>query len=146
MVHVERLRAALEYIVAHPKEWEQSSWITRTDCGTAGCLAGVTAVKIMGATPKYGVYSDITSTLDRDSIAHLDFVNEPSVFSLGYVSEFAQRALELTRSQADELFATDNTLHDLFWYASEYTGGEIEIPEDVAALPRHDDNYDDWGY
>lgn len=29
-----------DHIVAHPEEWRQGMWATKTDCGTAYCFAG----------------------------------------------------------------------------------------------------------
>lgn len=30
----------LDHIDAHPEQWVQSTWVTKTECGTAGCFAG----------------------------------------------------------------------------------------------------------
>lgn len=137
MVHAERLRAALEYIVAHPEEWNQTNWVTRTDCGAAGCLAGVVAVKIMGAqSVLHSAGVDSTDMLEFDSIKNFDFTAGYVESEVSHVSDFARLALGLSHAQSDELFESDNTLHDLYWYANDYTNGEIEIPEDIAQQPR----------
>jgi hypothetical protein len=145
MVNVPRLRDALDYIVEHPDEWNQSNWIVRTDCGTAGCLAGVVAVKVMGAVPLFispGV--DATSNLEHSSIEDFDFITEHPIWEVDFTSKFAQLALDLTDDQALDLFEADNTLHDLFYLANVFTGGEIEIPEEIAVQPRRFDGLSDW--
>lgn len=32
--------AVLDHIDAHPEQWQQSTWMHKTDCGTAACFAG----------------------------------------------------------------------------------------------------------
>ena len=60
------LRKVLEHIDAHPKEWRQDSWATRTSasaCGTAFCLAGHAVVLAGGELhwdKELGVASEVT--------------------------------------------------------------------------------------
>lgn len=40
MPNTELLNKTLDYIEAHPDEWKQDRWATKTDCGTSYCFAG----------------------------------------------------------------------------------------------------------
>lgn len=39
-INTELLKKTLAHIEAHPSEWTQERWITKTDCGTSYCFAG----------------------------------------------------------------------------------------------------------
>lgn len=119
-INVPLLRKTLEHITAHPEEWDQAVWMRqsgRTECGTAGCVAGW-AVTFAG------------HTLDFESA--VIFWGEAQYLDDGReIEQAAQDELGLTDDQADRLFAEHNALTDLWEMANEYTGGEIEIPDNL---------------
>jgi hypothetical protein len=47
-LNVPLLRKTMEYIEAHPQEWDQDEWVAKGSCGTTMCFAG-TAAYLMGA-------------------------------------------------------------------------------------------------
>lgn len=49
----ERAYVTLDAIDADPSAWRQGSWLTRTPCGTAGCMAG-TMCLLAGDRPAWG--------------------------------------------------------------------------------------------
>jgi hypothetical protein len=56
----------LDYIDAHPEQWDQGTWVSRPgDCGTAGCFAGWVCL-LSGDQPIFAVDADET---DRVSSA-----------------------------------------------------------------------------
>lgn len=56
--------AVLDQIDAHPETWVQTTWIKKTECGTAGCFAGW-AVLLSGIQPAYLTnLSDSTSYVE----------------------------------------------------------------------------------
>lgn len=143
-IDVPLLRKALEHVTAHPEDWCQSYWITRsfvfdgitykgekaskawgwltdeqekqvTWCGTTACLAGTVAVTLLGGKPHKGLSDLITAQVDLDGEVH-------------DVEEVARTTLGLTMDQAAWLFRAGNTLGELWRIANEFTNGEIEIP------------------
>jgi hypothetical protein len=118
MIDVPLLRKELQHITDHPEEWDQDIWIGRAperSCGTVGCLAGNTVLH-SGLIPLPGMGQEI----DFDDFC--DHVN---------IATMAAILLGLTRAQANFLFSGKNSLYDLWYYASVFTEGEIEVPLDV---------------
>jgi hypothetical protein len=115
-INVPLLTRVLDHITVNPKEWEQANWAVKTSCGTACCVAGHAAV-MTGHTPDF---SRGYGRTDMTSDGRL-------------IYEVAQQELGLGADQADAMFAQENTLHDLWAMASEFTDGEIEIPASVTA-------------
>lgn len=107
------LRKALEFITAHPGEWDQDFWAQRTDCGTTYCLAGTVAVQ-------------------QGYELSFDDVGGASQVTTGEgIADVAERELGLTEAQADELFIESDTLRDLYRVARDITNGEIEVPVEL---------------
>jgi hypothetical protein len=91
------LRKVLDHIDAHPEEYEQSIFRTRTKCGTAYCIAGHVAV-MTGATFANAVEVE-TSEGDRIDVA-----------------KYAQQLLGITSEEAwlsPGLFAGDSTRREI---------------------------------
>lgn len=88
--NVALLTATLEYIKAHPEEWDQKTW----RCGTTACFAGH-AVKQAGAR----------------------WVNQHEVITSDgrkeFIDEYASEILGLNRTESYYLFDACNTLEDL---------------------------------
>lgn len=162
---VARLQAALDYIVAHPKEWNQSTWVQYVNedgsyveptlekvsaCGTAACVAGRIALQ----APELGMH---TYTLDKwDPVTRryvpdteTEYVNTDSVTVDGEeVALWDAVSVLLTGSDYDdtgliELFEAHNKLENLFYYAQQLTGGRIRVPANVTPAPRS--AYDEYG-
>jgi hypothetical protein len=90
MINVELLEQVRDYIVKHPDEWKQSTWIEdRYSCGTTRCIAG-TAVFLKGYQLiwKYGSVENVV--MDNGKVRH--------------VAGAAEEALGLTYEQACDLF------------------------------------------
>lgn len=82
----------LDYIEAHPEEWDQETYIKKRDCGTVYCVAGFAVVR------KYH---------------HID------EWGMG-VWDQAKDILGLNTDQATWLFARWNTLDDLRRIAKDF--------------------------
>lgn len=134
-VHVDRLRAELEFVTSRPDLWDQSVWVRPLDvdepgaedepgadwtCGTAACLAGWAAL-----------HADAGLVPDR---LHDTSLRAPDG-ELVNVESFARERLGLTPLQGDVLFATGNSLRDLWEFAHVFTAGAVAVPAAVAAGP-----------
>lgn len=133
-VHVDRLRAELEFVTSRPDLWDQGVWVrplrTTGDaepepgadwtCGTAACLAGWAAL-----------HADAGLVPDRRYVTALRAPDGELVD----VETFARERLGLTYLQGNVLFAAGNTLRDLWEFARVFTAGAIRVPAAVAADP-----------
>jgi hypothetical protein len=90
------LRGTLAHIEAHPDEWNQGRWGTRTTCGTTFCFAGWACV-LAGQ-------DDFEWSSDGDTFCLSD--GEP-------MRSAARDILGLDINQACELFSSDRTLDSL---------------------------------
>jgi hypothetical protein len=110
------LRKTLEHVTAHPDEWNQWMWASKTDCGTAYCLAGTACVlageEIDWRRTSAGVVKQASYLADGQSI-----------------EKRARELLGLGSYAAVELFEADNRLRELWTLANEFTGGAIDIPD-----------------
>ncbi len=132
MPNTEALVDTFEYILTHPKEWDQSSW----RCGTTYCFAGNAAVNIFGVVLDRN--NDIVLTPESAELLNNTEVNDfmRAFYGLAHrswqegdllhVGDFAEVALGLTVEQADELFHGENTLFDLRQIIEQITG--IRLP------------------
>lgn len=126
-MNLELLDQTLAFIKAHPLTWDQDSWfrITTVDgdiyyqkeketveeqnsCSSSFCFAGHVAISQGFPFPP----KDNGQDWER-SVLHLDENPEDTYEYREGVSEFAEKVLGLTPSQADLLFAGKNTLEDL---------------------------------
>jgi hypothetical protein len=110
--NAERAYATLDFILAHPERHNQEIWLEPTECGTAGCFAGLTTI-LAGDTPE------------------LAFFSAPSVISADtrrrrQIALRAQDLLCLTMSQADALFSSSNSLDDLIALTDKFFGPRPE--------------------
>lgn len=120
MINIPLLRKTLEYITAHPDEWEQGVWGKRVwqgnVCRTSHCLAGH-AVVLNG--------DELSWTLNRYNGVRFACLNDAPMS----IRDRAQELLGLTYYQAGQLFESANSLRKLWTLAGEFTNGEIEAPE-----------------
>lgn len=120
MINVPLLRKTLEYITAHPEEWDQAYWGTRVindnACNTSHCLAGH-AVVLNG--------DQVLWSGDDDT----EFAN--FIASGQLIQVRAEHLLGLAPPEARALFSHNNSLYRLWKIANRLTNGEIEIPEDI---------------
>lgn len=121
MVNDENLLAALTYATEHPERHNQRWWLTQTKkptenwCGTAGCIAGITAMQ-HGWLPASGLTKgDVASLVYKDGVE-------------AGVSEVARDLLGLDAVDADRLFSASNTLRKLWEIAHRLTNERIQIP------------------
>jgi len=122
---VARLRKALEHVTAHPDEWDQRVWwrsSVESGCGTAGCLAG-TVVHQAG----YEIPTTFETEVDGERLRGADYAFSPTG-RREEISEAAQRLLGLSNAQCMRLFNPLNSLARLWYIASVYSGGRIEVP------------------
>jgi hypothetical protein len=97
------LKKAVEYVDAHPEEWDQEEWYAEDHCGTVACLAGRTCL-LAGDTP-----SDLEPGLNgRLQTAFI-------VRDGGGVQDISERARELLGLTHDEcrMFSATNDRADL---------------------------------
>lgn len=119
MVNALLLRKELEYVTVHRDEWQQGTWLRRSDvtaCGTVGCLAGNTVLH-HGWTPNWYEYL-ITEEVTKDGV-------------ISEVQAVARDLLDLEPYQAKALFEAGNTLIELWVLANVVSDGEVEVPPDV---------------
>lgn len=141
MTNVPLLRKVLEYITENQHTWMQDSYallfnkstaqwraeqfnVPVSECGSAFCVAGHVA-NMAGKLRACG-----TTFIMKDN-------NDSPVVDY-QIHSFAQRELDLTTDQANELFWAHQTLWDLWRLAEEFTDGEITIPDDVTQEVDHD--------
>jgi hypothetical protein len=122
---LDRLEGALRHIQAHPGEWDQSDWLTVTECGTAACLAGHVVLREGYRVKVAPWYFDASG----------QYLTVPQVLVEGewrtanVTSEIAQELLGLDDYRAGLLFASSNTL-PVLWLAFEViSGGARRAPE-----------------
>lgn len=130
-IDVPRLRKELEYVTAHRAQWKQGAWIQRTACGTVGCLAG-NIVLNAGYRPVFATSKHI-STKSVVAATAASYAVEQRV------ADVAADVLGLDNEQAAKLFFPENSLLELWTLASEFTGGEIQVPAEVLAEAENDD-------
>lgn len=141
---VDRLRRELEFLTANPDRHDQGAWYrlpppvavdaepgTDWTCGTAGCLAGWTALHA-----DHEPWLDANGRVPDDTLVVRPGTG-PVHERLVEVRELAADLLGLNDGQADLLFAADNTLRDLWEYARVFTAGAIQVPAAVAAEPTY---------
>jgi len=111
MINVELLKKTLAHIEAHPEQWNQRDWRDVDHdlrCGTACCFAGWAAL-----------LNGSTWDVPDSEIENYDWDHDPNGDKLAdvdggrAVSRVATRALGLTWTQADQLFAGGNDIEDL---------------------------------
>lgn len=109
MVNVTELRRAMDLVIDASAKGlhDQGTWITDTDCGTAGCLAGLYALAC-GCTP---VYRSLLEEDVRDTV----IIIPPGASDdcEMHVQDWVTKALGLSSDQATRLFSVNNTVHDL---------------------------------
>lgn len=129
------LRSALEHVTEHPREWIQNHYLARTSCGTMACLAG--RIVLEAGAP----YQEVDWVPVRDYDGDLnELVPVPGMATATvidvdgfptFVSEIAADRIGVPYRQAEHLFAASNSLRTLWELAAEYSGGLIEVPEDL---------------
>lgn len=130
MIDVPLLRKELEHITAHPDEWDQKVWLRHTNastCGTKGCLAG-NVVLHLGWKP----YADPIQVAIGTPLHHVWRAGKDGM-EIRRVRDVAREALGLTYDEENVLFASGNTLLEMWLIAEALTDGEIEVPHDVLA-------------
>lgn len=131
MINVPRLRKELEFVTAHPQEWEQACWIGETSCGTVACLAGWTVLhagyELHQENHSFVLVSDDDPAGRRAVGRHDDGTVVVSV------RDVARELLRLDDREADRLFHPLNDLRELWLVASRLTDGELEVPPAVLA-------------
>jgi hypothetical protein len=118
-VDVPLLRKQLEWATAHPEEHYQGDWVQETECGTAYCIAGHTVVDA-----GYEIHQD----------PRTDEVLVTTEQGKRHVGDVARELLGLpvdSLCHSSRLFAGGNSLHRLWELASQYTGGQIQIPDEL---------------
>ena len=95
-MNVELAENILEYIQAHPDEWNQKWW----HCGATYCFAGLIA-------------KGDDEIMQYNSYGSFDVIDRSTGENLGVIHKYAAERLGLTIWQADILFNEDNSLDDL---------------------------------
>lgn len=132
MPNTKALVDTFEYILAHPKEWNQRKWV----CGTAYCYAGTAAVHIFGAVLDRDECVTLTPELagvlnqhEEDNELRAEGYSLARPWQEGdsmHIGDFAAVALGLTQDQYEDLFDPCNTLTDLKHMIETIVG--IELP------------------
>lgn len=138
-VKVKKLREALEYVTAHPEEWDQGVWAKRTPCGTACCLAGRVVLQAGHELDYYQEQEYNPRTNRYEKIDHwvADYIKADKKYPNGEaIDRVAQDVLnyeiddywDTPREHLADLFEAGNSLRRLWELASELTDGKIEVP------------------
>lgn len=107
----------LDRIDAHPKQWDQGTWLyEKGNCGTVACFAGW-ASTLAGYEPELGHWMTFHNETTRSALA----MTSPSGDRMD-VREAARIELGISGEQADYLFAGGNTREDLGEYVAEIFG------------------------
>lgn len=121
MPNTDLLNRTLNYIEAHPGEWDQNQWAARNSCGTVYCFAG-TAVMLSelpiewrDSYQDHDYYGEIASYIASDA---------PAPYADRFISTAARELLELSEAQSDRLFDPVNKLADLRRLVAELTAAE----------------------
>lgn len=133
-INVDRLRAALEHITAHPEEWKQDNWAERTACGTACCLGGTVALQAGYELnwKKLTKWNPETCTHEPTDKWFADYILSCDDYPHGaQIAEVSNDLLEVSAISGDRLYNCSNTLLDLWRIANSITGGVIEVPRDL---------------
>jgi hypothetical protein len=137
----------LDQILAAPTRWTQDNWLDRPyepeqqaptntvdNCETTGCFAGWTVV-LAGYKTDEGdssVVYDIPRRVRDAWEVGWERGSARAMFPVGVaIRDVAAVELGLTGDQASELFGANNTLRDLYGWLSDYTDGEIEVPDEL---------------
>lgn len=137
-----RLRAALEYVTEHPREWVQDYYAVRTPCGTLACLAGRIVlqagyelsnwVQVDYFDSSSSTYLSIPGTQKSAAVALADDVGDASLSLFrAMISTVAANLVGLDYIAAFPLFASSNSLRDLWERAAELSDGLIEVPGEL---------------
>ena len=126
-IDVDRLRALLEHLTAHPEMHEQDEWAihyqyTNGACKTAHCAAGWT----VALDDHYSIIWHLTS--GGESFGTHASAPDGTSQTIRYA---AQELLGFESWQASVFFGGSNSLHDLWSYANTWTNGAIRIPDSV---------------
>lgn len=128
-INVIRLRELLEHLTAHPEEHDQNLWAMRKrepngDCKTACCAAGWT----VSLSNEYSIAW--RSDALRKNVEFSEYAINERGFEQ-HVKTVARELLGFTTREASVFFASDNSLYQLWNYASTWTDGAIERPAEV---------------
>ena len=123
---IARLDNEIAYLETHPEEWNQGLWIgtphnttpQKWSCGTVACLGGFVAIHA-GWTPDPN-NPDVEIVGDGDggpeTTAHHYVTKNGETKTVFAV---ARELLMLTEDQAEYLFASENSIHDLKYLRNE---------------------------
>lgn len=118
------LYESLRYLTDVPDVWEQEQFATyRNECGTTYCLAGWILAKD-GTEFDWALAGSGVPGMEVATDALVGEVREPP-------DALAAEKIGITLSEADRLFAPNNTLLELWRQASELSGGRIHVPSEV---------------
>ena len=132
MINVQLLQRELDFLMTHPDQHNQGKYLQLSDdfdsltartntewhCGSAGCLAGWTAMHL-GWTP---IEIPWMSSGEAEMVHPDGSIDNPH--------RIAEQALGLTEHQAAGLFSGGNSIRRMYRLANTYTNGQIQIPPD----------------
>lgn len=122
---------AIDWIEAHPEQYDQRYWVHRTDCGTSYCLAGVIAMQANWQP----VFQDGTDAI----VARQGWVRSSATTCTSWalkrrfpwdsvsrpISSVACELLKIDKFQAATLFNDTNTLDDIKRLGKMIANGEL---------------------
>ena len=120
------LKLTLVHVFTHPRQWDQRSWSSVGECGTAHCYGGWACV-LHGATFPRGdhghLYTAYVVPPKGEPTNGLEIVRLGKATAAVGVGDYAQHILGLDDEQADELFYPRNSLDDLRLLVGEICSG-----------------------
>lgn len=109
--NVPLFRKIFEHIDAHPEEWNQDMWATKTECGTAYCFAGF-AMAFSG---------EDEADFGPDPFVKVGDVSHHTKSDKS-IERVGREALGINEKDAETLFWARNTLDDLHSIAADICG------------------------
>lgn len=110
------LQKVMDHVTAHPEEHNQRNYGRQTPCGTTFCVAGH-ALLISGYTPLFTNYPGPEQVMLGVYDAHGKMIH-------GY-DEVARKELDLTMTQASEIFYCMGELDEVWEVVERVTEGAV---------------------
>lgn len=136
---VAHLQGTLDYITAHPQEWDQSDWCSTTACGTTACVAGHLALRaglvriveeVWDGDTEYYARPILDGQESEWTLTAASSLGIPLVQDEDHCSCCSSLVVEDydTRHQLNILFRGDNDLSAVWQEAQALAGGRLTVP------------------
>lgn len=126
--NIELFQRVLDHIHTNPSEWYQQGWGRQFTCGTAYCMAGTAMV----------LSEDMPGSIHWED-SRFEGIDMPGYYSEDFI-KIGSELLGITEDQGNILFASYNSMAQLFALSHVLTDGATSLPETVY-IPLRDNGY-----